>query len=83
MVRVYITKDLLVVKVIGSYPNEVYDAYRILDKFKMVAPGSVWGLDGIAEHLAAIHGRFELNKSGISKREAKKWIHTGRAKLID
>lgn len=72
--RVQFTENLRIVKVSGSYPEEVLAAYQILSQFRMVEPGSEWGLDGIAEYVASEHGHFELNKSGISKRQAKKYI---------
>ena len=81
--QVYITRDLRVVKVCGKYPEEVLDAYGILSQFKQVEAGSEWGLEGVAEHVARTHGNFALNKSGISKRQAKLWLKLNKAILIE
>jgi hypothetical protein len=79
---VQFTSDLRIIKVSGSYPAEVDSAYTILSEFKMVQPGSVWGLDGVAEYCADLHKSFTLNKSGISKRQAKAWIKEKRAEVV-
>jgi hypothetical protein len=81
--QIYITRNLRVVKVCGKFPEEVNEAYQVLAQFKMVEAGSVWGLDGVAEHVAATHGNFALNKSAISKRQAQKWLKTGKATVIE
>ena len=81
--QVYITKDKRIVKVCGSYPEEVINAYQVLSTFHMIEPGSVWGLDGVAEYIAKEHGNFALYKSGISKRQAQRWIRNGTATEID
>lgn len=81
--QIFITSDLRIVKVSGAYPEEIDAAYQILSEFKMVEPGSVWGLDGVAEYCANLHKSFTLNKSGISKRTAKKYLKEGKAEVIN
>ena len=80
--KVAITQDLSVLKVSGSYPEEVDQAYNILAQFRQVELGSIWGLDGVAEYCANLHKSFTLNKSGISKRQAKQWIKEKRAEVV-
>jgi hypothetical protein len=81
--RVQFTRNLSIIKVSGTYPQEVDQAYSVLSQFRMVQPGSVWGLDGVAEYCADIHKSFTINKSGISKRQAAKYIKENHAEVID
>lgn len=79
MVKIQVTRDLSVLKVSGRYPEDVSEGYKVLGQVPMTRPGSVWGLDGVAEHVASTHGSFTLNKSGISKRMAKALVKAGKA----
>jgi hypothetical protein len=81
--QVYITRNLRVVKVVGTYPSEVHDAEQVLAQFKQVEAGSEWGLEGVAEYIAQKNGFFALNKSGISKRQAQQWIKSGKAIIVE
>lgn len=82
MVQIQITPDYEIIKVTGQYPDEVSEAQAILASVPMTRPGSVWGLDGVAEYVADKHGTFTLNKSGISKRVAKSLIKQGKATIL-
>ena len=81
--KVQFTRDLRIIKVSGSYPSDVDEAYSILSQFRQVELGSTWGLDGVAEYVASQHGFFTLNKSGISKRQAAKYVKENKAEVID
>lgn len=82
-IQIHISGDKEVLSVSGKYPEDESEAYKILAEMPTTRLGSTWGLDGVAVYCAEKHGCFTINKSGIDKRVAKKWLQIGKAVLTE